>query len=230
MRKQLFFIVSLLLVVSFSGTKASAAEKQVEVWLHTWGENGKVEGTDQLMFEVYDLTDWRTQHPEEAKKAKEFLLNTYATKEKMATFVKQEQLRKVNTEVLIVDGSGNLSFELPRYQKGKDAAYLVLASGETGAHRLLPIILYLPQKHPETQEEAERLLIYGKYQVDTRIPSQESSNKGEEPNLQKNSEVSPVLKGTAFPATNDLIRDYTIIGLLLMMVGFIGFKLNKKGK
>ncbi|MGO2638776.1 MAG: hypothetical protein ACTH9D_07110 [Enterococcus viikkiensis] len=63
MRKQLFFIVSLLLVVSFSGTKASAAEKQVEVWLHTWGENGKVEGTDQLMFEVYDLTDWRTQHP-----------------------------------------------------------------------------------------------------------------------------------------------------------------------
>ncbi|MDT2822108.1 pilin N-terminal domain-containing protein [Enterococcus devriesei] len=228
MKKQLFFILSLLLVISFFGTKASAAEKQVEVWLHTWEENGKVEGTDQLMFEVYDLTDWRTRRPEDAKKAKEYLLNTYATKEKMAAFVKHEQLTKVNTEALIVDGSGNLSFELPRYREGKDAAYLILASGETGEHHLLPIILYLPQKHPETQEEAERLLIYGKYQVDSLTPPQDSSNKGENSNPQKSSADSPVLNGAAFPATNDLIRDYTIIGLLLMVVGLIGFKLNKK--
>ena len=44
----------------------------VELWIHTWGEDGKrVDGTEKLTFDVYDLTSWREEHGGDEKEAKD---------------------------------------------------------------------------------------------------------------------------------------------------------------
>lgn len=212
------------------------SDEQVELWIHTWGEDGKkVEGTEKLTFDVYDLTTWRENHGEDEKDDKEFLLNTYSTKEKMAEFVQEEQLKKWNENELGVDGSGNVSFDVPRYRNGKDAAYMILASGETGNFHMLPIVIYLPQTHPEINEEAQRLLIYGKYQDVSKPPIATSSSESEEDSSKERIPSTPEASdrsstGKNFPSTNDLIRNFTILGLLLILIGILGFKKIQKKK
>lgn len=250
MGKRISFIVCLLLGICCFGMTGFAADEQgeekneeqgnelVELWIHTWGEDGKrVEGTEQLTFDVYDLTSWREEHGGDEKEAKEFLLNTYATKEKMAEFVQEKQLVKWNQEELGVDGSGNVSFDVPRYSDGKDAAYLILAGGETGKFHMLPVVLYLPQKHPETEEEAKRLLIYGKYK-DISIPPISSSTPPTETEEEYTYSEGPrpsgfdgsSTSGKNYPSTNDLIRNYTVLGGLLIFIGLLGIKKIQKKK
>ncbi|MFC0276596.1 hypothetical protein ACFFH2_07770 [Enterococcus devriesei] len=230
MRKGLSFILSLLLGICFLGGTAVGAEEQVDLWIHTWSEKGeKVEGTEKLAFDVYNLTQWREERKGDEKQDKEYLMNTYPSKEELKSFVEQEQLTKLNEASYLVDGSGNVSFDVPRYQDGKDAAYLILASGEEGEYHMLPIILYFPQQHPETGEEAQRLLIYGKYQ-DIKVPAPPEDPapplEPEEPSAAKD---FPTL-GKRYPSTNDLVRDFSRIGLVLVMIGFIGLKQIKKRK
>ncbi len=227
MRKKFSIIFCLLLGICCFGMESFAADEQVELWIHTWKEDGKkVEGTEQLKFDVYDLTTWRSEHGEDEKKDKEYLLNTYSTKESMKSFVEEQQLKKWNESALGVDGSGNVSFYVPRYSDGKDAAYLILASGETGNYQMLPIVLYLPQKHPKTEEEAQRLLIYGKYQDISEPPISSSAPPTE------SVPPSPVpdrpIKN--LPSTNDLIRNFTILGSVLVITGILGLKKIQKKK
>lgn len=250
MGKRISFIVCLLLGICCFGMTVFAADEQseekneeqsnalVELWIHTWGEDGKrVEGTEKLTFDVYDLTSWRDEHGGDEKEAKEFLLNTYSTKEKMAEFIQEEQLVKWNQEELGVDGSGNVSFDVPRYSGDKDAAYLILASGETGKYHMLPTVLYLPQKHPETEEEAKRLLIYGKYK-DISTPPISSSTPPTETEESSSDRLTPTpsnldgssTSGKNYPSTNDLIRNYTVLGVLLIFIGLLGFKKIQKKK
>ncbi|WP_246042953.1 pilin N-terminal domain-containing protein [Enterococcus viikkiensis] len=201
----------------------------MDLWIHTWSEKGgKVAGTEKLSFEVYDLTQWRGTHKGAEKQAKEYLLNTYPNKEKLTSFVEQEHLTKVNEASYLVDGSGNVSFDVPRYQDGKDAAYLILASGEEGDYQMLPIILYLPQQHPETGEEVQRLLIYGKY-------LDKGSDQLAEPTSPLETERSSTPKEflkleKSYPSTNDVVRDFSRIGLVLVMVGLMGLQKMKKRK
>lgn len=210
----------------------------VELWIHTWGEDGKkVEGTEKLTFDVYDLTEWRKDHGGDEKDAKEFLLNTYSTKEKMDEFIQEKQLTKWNQKELAVDGSGNVSFDVPRYNAGKDAAYLILAKGETGKYHMLPIVLYLPQIHPEIEEEAQRLLIYGKYQDVSKPPPTTSSEPEVESSyseelIRETPEAYDRTPSSAknFPSTNDLIRNFTVLGLILILIGLLGFKKIQKKK
>ncbi|MGH1845249.1 pilin N-terminal domain-containing protein [Enterococcus gilvus] len=250
MGKKISFIVCLLLGIccfGMTGFAADEPDEQVELWIHTWGEDGKqVEGTQGLTFDVYDVTQWRNKREGDEKEDIEYLRNTYATKEKMQKFIQDEELKKWNDSELGVDGSGNVSFDVPRYQAGKDAAYLILASGETGKYHMTPIILYLPQKHPETDEEAKRLLIYGKYQ-DISKPPILSSSEPEPTSEPEPSESSsePLMAETPkpsdqsftermakkFPATNDTVQNYTILGMLFVLVGLIGIrKMQKKTK
>lgn len=235
--KKLFLLILVLLLGTYQfGVSVVAAEENVDLWIHTWSEDGvKVEGTEQLAFDVYDLSKWRAEHGGDEKEDKEKLMNTYSTKEELLSFVEKEQLVKVNQEQYIVDGSGNVSFEVPRYQEGKDAAYLILASGETGKYHMLPIILYLPQKHPETDDEAQRLLIYAKYQDTTEeiVPPEDTK----EPEVNSESEIEKIGNEKSFPSsskeypsTNDLIRDYSVLGTVLMIIGFIGLKTIKRKK
>lgn len=234
MKKVFLLILVLLLGTCSLGSTARATEEQVDLWIHTWSEEGKkVEGTEQLEFDVYDLTKWRENRRGDEKQDKEYLLNTYSTKEELQSFVKEEQLVKLNQTPYPVDGSGNVSFSVPRYQEEKDAAYMILANGETGNYHMLPIILYLPQTHPETKDEAQRLLIYGKYQDVTQeveppeeTTETESYTTSENPGIEKDFPSS----GKSYPSTNDLVRDYTILGLILMSIGFIGFKTIKERK
>ncbi|MGM0337049.1 pilin N-terminal domain-containing protein [Enterococcus sp. AZ007] len=233
--KKIFLLFLVLLLGTCSlGSIARATEKQVDLWIHTWSEDGKkIEGTEQLDFDVYDLTKWRTNRKGDEKQDKEFLLNTYSTKEELQSFVKQEQLVKLNQTPYPADGSGNVSFSVPRYHEEQDAAYLILANGETGKYHMLPIILYLPQTHPETKDEAQRLLIYGKYQDITQEPEKSEESTVPEPeNTLKNPGMEKGLSSSskAYPATNDLVRDYTVLGLILMSIGFIGFKTIKERK
>ncbi|WP_413537714.1 hypothetical protein [Enterococcus malodoratus] len=236
MGKKISFILSLLLGICCFGVTSFAADEQVELWIHTRAQDGtKVEGTDQLELDVYDLTDWREKQRGDEKGDKEFIVDTYTTREKLKSFVEQEQLTKCNQELLKVDGSGNVSFDVARYSGGKDAAYLILASGETGNYHMSPIIIYLPQKHPETNEEAQRLLIYAKYKDMTPIPSPsiDSTSKTEETSKERQlSALGPQSTGSKkeYPSTNDLIRNYTFLGIILIMIGFIGYKLTNKRK
>lgn len=238
MKKLFLLILVLLLGFHTFGVTAKGAEETIDLWIHTWSEDGKkVEGTEELAFDVYDLTEWRTKRGGDEKEDKEFLLNTYSTKEELQAFVKEEQLVKLNQTPYLVDGSGNVAFEVPRYQGEQDAAYLILADGETGKFNMLPIILYFPQIHPETQEEAQRLLIYGKYQDTTKgpIPPEESSDSEPSSDSGSDSGRSGIEKrfpssGKEYPSTNDLVRDYTVLGLILMSIGFIGIKIIKRKK
>jgi hypothetical protein len=248
MGKRISFIGCLLLGICCFGMTVFAADEQsaeeneeqsnalVELWIHTWGEDGKrVDGTEKLTLDVYDLTSWREEHGGDEKEAKEFLLNTYSTKEKMAEFIQEEQFVKWNQEELGVDGGGNVSFDVPRLSGEKDAAYLILASGETGKYHMLPIILYLPQKHPETEEEAKRLLIYGKYK-DVSTPPISSSTLPTETEERSSERSAPSnldgsnASGKNYPSTNDLIRNYTVLGALLIFIGLLGFKKIQKKK
>lgn len=253
MGKRISFIVCLLLGICCFGMTGFAADEQsdekmdehngevVELWIHTWGEDGKrVEGTEKLKFDVYDLTAWRESHGGDEKDAKEFLLNTYSTKEKMDEFIQEERLTKWNQTELGVDGSGNVSFDVPRYNAGKDAAYLILGSGETGKFHILPIVLYLPQNHPDIDEEAQRLLIYGKYQDVSKPPiaSSEPPVTSSEPEIESSESLIPKTfdgtsrssTGKSFPSTNDLIRNFTVLGLFFILIGILGFKKIQKKK
>lgn len=153
----------------------------------------------------------------------------------MAEFIQEEQFVKWNQEELGVDGGGNVSFDVPRLSGEKDAAYLILASGETGKYHMLPIILYLPQKHPETEEEAKRLLIYGKYK-DVSTPPISSSTLPTETEERSSERSAPSnldgsnASGKNYPSTNDLIRNYTVLGALLIFIGLLGFKKIQKKK
>lgn len=228
MKKRISFIICLFLGICCFGMESLAADEQVELWIHTWKEEGKrVEGTEKLTFDVYDLTPWREQQANDEKQEKESLLNTYSTKEQMRSFVQENQLKKWNQTPLGVDGSGNVSFDVPRYSDGKDAAYLILASGETGNYQMLPIILYLPQKHPKMDEEAQRLLIYGKYQDTSPPPTSSSSSKPEESDPPPKADP-PSWKN--LPSTNELIQHFTILGLILIIIGILGLKKQQKNR
>lgn len=219
------------------GVTATGAEEKIDLWIHTWSEEKKkIEGTEELRFDVYDLTEWREKRNGDEKEDKEFILNSYPSKEKLLNFVEQEQLRKVNETPYEVDGNGNVSFDVPRYQSGKDAAYLILSDGETGPHHMLPIIIYLPQLYPETKEEASRLLIYGKFKDTTKEPTQPSEptppdepKTPDEPEY-RGPEKSNTSTGKQYPSTNDLVRNYMGVGLLLILLGLLGFKKIQKKK
>lgn len=246
MGKRISFIVCLLLGICCFGMTVFAADGQsdekmdeqtsevVELWIHTWVNEKKVEGTENLQFDVYDLTQWREQRGGDEKEDQEFLMNTYPTEESMKSFVEEEKLVKINQEPHKVDGSGNVLFDVPRYQAGKDAAYLILSDGETGNQKMLPIVLYLPKTHPESDEEAVRLLINGKYLDTSKPPITSSSSEPEEESSQGQTPV-PVgsdrsSTGKNYPSTNDLIRNFTILGLLLILIGLLGFKKIQKKK
>lgn len=165
-------------------------------------------------------------------------MDTYPTKESRLKFVQDENLVKLNQEPYKVDGSGNVSFEVPR--QSEKAAYLILASGETGNHTMLPVVLYLPKTHPETQDEATRFLINGKF-LDTSKPpptTTSSTPPTSEPEEDSSTEWVPSTiggssrssTGKSFPSTNDLIRNFTVLGLLLILIGLLGFKKIQKKK
>lgn len=231
MKKIFPLVLGLLLTLLLFPTKGLAeTEDQVELWIHTRLEDGtKIEGTDELTFDVYDLTDWREQHGIDEKKDKEFILDTYPTKDELQTFIKKEGLAKCNQMSYPVDTDGNARFAVPRYRKERNAAYLILPTGETGKNHMLPIILYLPELHPDTKKEANELLVYGKYQtLKAKEPFVEESS---EPKKQPSTTNDPVVtSGGKLPSMNDQIRNGMMLGLVLISIGFIGFTKNRKKK
>ena len=132
--KKVILLLGLILGICNMGVTAFAEESQVDVLIDT-----------RPGLDVYDLTEWRSKRSGNEKEDKEFILDTYGTKDKSAKFVKDENLTKVNAAPISLDDTGKATFTLPRYQNERDAAYLILSSGETGKHYMLPIVLYLPQ-------------------------------------------------------------------------------------
>lgn len=241
MMKKMILLLGLILGICNLGVTAFAEESQVEVQIQTHSEDGKLwEGTEALELAVYDLTDWRTKRAGYEKSDKEFILNTYSTKEKLAAFVKEAQLPKINQAPFLVDGNGQATMSLPRYQQERDGAYLILSSGETGKYQMLPIIVYLPQTIEGSSQESTTLVFYSKYrEISTELPTKPTtpsvsdSSEPEEnrpigtPNDEGGTKSYP---GKELPSTNELIRNYCFLGLLLMIVGFIGLNKNKEEK
>lgn len=116
---------------------------------------------------------------------------------------------------------------------------------------MLPIVVYLPQLLEGTEIEYTSLLFNCKYDEipttpTTTPPTTTSSStttptKSTEPPITDSSEPRKDLPKTigtpsggegpkSFPSTNELIRNYCFLGLLLMSVGLIGLNKNKGEK
>lgn len=235
--KKIFLILVLILGIFVTGVTSFAEGNQIEVQIVTRPDGKRHEGTDSLVFEVYDLTEWRDKQVGGEKNDKEFILNTCKTKEKLASFIKSEQLEKYNQEGYRVDDQGNANISLPRYQKDRDAAYLILATGVIGKYQMVPIVVYLPQLDGQTKEEISQLTINCKFdEISKNISTDSSIPDDSRPRKDKPKKVvtQPVgersLKSypvKVFPSTNELLRNYCNLGLLFVVVGFVG--LNKKG-
>lgn len=260
--KKVILLLGLILGICNMGVTAFAEESLVEVQIDTRPEGKIVEGTDSLTLDVYDLTKWREKRSGNEKDDKEFILNTYGSKENSAKFVQDENLTKVNQAPILLDDTGKTSFTLPRYQDGRDAAYLILSSGEKANHYMLPIVVYLPQLFAaDSTREYTSLLFHCKYDeipkpppptdttsstTDTTDTTTTTTTKSTEPPITDSSgprKDLPKTIGTPsnggegpksypkeLPSTNELIRNYCFLGLLLMIVGLVGLHKNKGEK
>lgn len=256
--KKVILLLGLILGICNLGVTAFAEESQVEVQINTRDEKGFVhEGTENIQLDIFDLTEWRIKRASNEKADKEYILNTYSTKERLEAFVKAEQLRKINETPLVLDDKGSVKISLPRYQGEKNAAYLILSSGETGKYKMLPIVIYLPQMIADSTTEYTSLLFNCKYDEIPTIPTTEppptseppsttTPTKSSEPPITDSSEPRKDLPKTIgtpsdggegpksypkeLPSTNELIRNYCFLGLLLMVVGLVGLNKNKGEK
>ena len=139
--KKMILLLGLILGICNMGVTAFAEESLVEVLIKTRPETGNVyTGIEQIDMDVYDLTEWRQKRASNEKADKEYIMDTYPTKERLATFVQTEQLKKINHAPYSVDANGEISLSLPRQQNNQDAAYLILSSGETGNKLLISSI------------------------------------------------------------------------------------------
>lgn len=237
MRRLAVFLTGLLLLFQ-TGTGEpqqglAATGDKVGISIHLVAEGDPViPGTETIVFDVYDLTDWRGENGHSEKEAKQLLLDTYATKEAMRQFVLDEQLEQVNSAPIPVTNQA-AELTLSRYRKNKDAAYLILASGETGNQHFLPIVLFFPQIDPKTNEESWQLQIYGKY---VKLTDPATDPDPEPPRVPTT--VPPTSKVTSqkdfpatskqYPQTNELRQCYLVLGGLLSLFGAIGLLKNKK--
>lgn len=253
--KKMILLLGLILGICNMGVTAFAEESLVEVLIKTRPETGPIyAGTEQIDMDVYDLTEWRQKRASNEKADKEYIMDTYPTKERLATFVQTEQLKKINQAPYSVDAKGEISLSLPRQQNNQDAAYLILSSGETGNYRMVPIIIYLPQRMTNTLTEADKLEITCKYrEIPVTPPTSEpppsttttTTTKSTEPPITDSSGPrkdlpktigtpsggeGPSYSGKELPSTNELIRNYCFLGLLLMIVGLVGLNKNKGEK
>ena len=253
--KKMILLLGLILGICNMGVTAFAEESLVEVLIKTRPETGNVyTGIEQIDMDVYDLTEWRQKRASNEKADKEYIMDTYPTKERLATFVQTEQLKKINQAPYSVDANGEISLSLPRQQNNQDAAYLILSSGETGNYHMVPIIIYLPQRMTNTLTEADKLEITCKYrEIPVTPPTSEpppsttttTTTKSTEPPITDSSGPrkdlpktigtpsggeGPSYSGKELPSTNELIRNYCFLGLLLMIVGLVGLNKNKGEK
>ena len=253
--KKMILLLGLILGICNMGVTAFAEESLVEVLIKTRPETGNVyTGIEQIDMDVYDLTEWRQKRASNEKADKEYIMDTYPTKERLATFVQTEQLKKINQAPYSVDAKGEISLSLPRQQNNQDAAYLILSSGETGNYHMVPIIIYLPQRMTNTLTEADKLEITCKYrEIPVTPPTSEpppsttttTTTKSTEPPITDSSGPrkdlpktigtpsggeGPSYSGKELPSTNELIRNYCFLGLLLMIVGLVGLNKNKGEK
>ena len=240
--KKVILLLGLILGICNMGVTAFAEESQVDVLIDTRPGDKIYEGTENITLDVYDLTEWRSKRSGNEKEDKEFILDTYGTKDKSAKFVKDENLTKVNAAPISLDDTGKATFTLPRYQNERDAAYLILSSGETGKHYMLPIVLYLPQVLAgDSTREYTSFLFNCKYdEIDDTKPTKPTEppvtdSSGPRKDLPKtigtpNGGEGPSYSGKELPSTNELIRNYCFLGLLLMIVGLVGLHKNKGEK
>ena len=248
--KKMILLLGLILGICNMGVTAFAEESLVEVHIDTRPTGKIIEGTDSITLDVYDLTEWRSKQAGNEKQDKQTILDNYSTKEKSASFVKNENLTKVNQTPLLLDDTGKTSVSLPRYQKDKDAAYLILSSGEKGKQYMLPIVVYLPQLlATDSTREYTSLLFNCKYDEVPTIPTTEpttttttkstetpiTDSSGPRKDLPKtigtpSGGEGPSYSGKELPSTNELIRNYCFLGLLLMIVGLVGLNKNKGEK
>lgn len=232
MKKYHLFFLSLLIVFIgviglTSSVLAAPSDEKVEVIINTRQKEGeKVQGTDHLNFTIYDLTSWRQSTTMSEKEAKEYLLDKNVLKEEMQSFIRTQDLKALGEEPLVVNSEGEAKFLLPRYQDNKDAAYLILASGETGKFRFLPIVLFFPQYAIDSNIETFKVMIHGKYaeqqELVTTVPPGEVAKQTENP------KASAVTSHKTLPQTNDFVKSYSLLGGVLLISAIMGLKKTQK--
>lgn len=228
---QLFFLSLLVVLIGVSvlpsSVLAEVSNEKVEVIINTRQKEGqKVQGTDSLSFTIYDLTYWRHSNVMPEKEAKEFLLDKNATKEEMQSFIRTEGLTPLSEETLPVNSEGEARTILPRYQGDKDAAYLILANGETGKFRFLPIVLFFPQYYVDSKVETYKVIIYGKYaEVKESLVTTPPSEIAERPAVP----ATPAnTSRKSLPQTNERLNSYSVLGVFIFILAIMGLKRTQK--
>lgn len=232
MKKVQLFLLSFLVVlmgvsVLPRSVLAELSNEKVEVVINTRQKEGqKVQGTDNLSFTIYHLSNWRHSNVMSEKEAMEFLLDKNTTKEEMQKFIRTEGLKPLSEETLPVDSEGEVRTVLPRYQNSKDAAYLILANGETGKFRFLPIVLFFPKYYVDSKVETFKVIVYGKYaeEKDPSVftPPTETVERPAVPNIPV--KTSP----KSLPQTNDRLNHYSVLGGLIFILAITGLKKTQK--
>lgn len=164
MKKWLLFTFAFFLtgLTFICGTKFEAAEQAtIVVHLTEEGKN-KHPGLENISLDIYDLTAWKDLNGVVGKDAQELILNSYKTKEKLNTFIQNEQLPKLNQAAISFDQSDKAEIKVDRYRNQSSAAYLIVGNGETGRNQLLPFVVFLPMYDSENVE-VDSIDLYGKY-------------------------------------------------------------------
>ncbi|GCF92876.1 hypothetical protein NRIC_07670 [Enterococcus florum] len=237
--KKIKLFLAVLLTFLIAGITASPAQAiedtTVEVLIHTKIEGGeKVQGTEDITFMLYDITSWCKANNFSEKAAKEFLLDKFSKTGEMQEFLESEDLEALNETPIGVDAQGVAKTTVDRYQNDQEAAYLILASGETGNYRFLPVVLFPAQLHTmDTMvDSSEQLMVYGKYlEIEEPAPSEPTPSSEEEPRTSL-PRTQGVTEGTTtrktLPQTNDVVTNYLAIGGLLLILGILGLRNNTK--
>ncbi|MFR3685891.1 MAG: pilin N-terminal domain-containing protein [Enterococcus sp.] len=209
-------LVFMLLVYFFYTNTAFALEKTVPLIIDTKLAGEKVAGTDEIYFDIFDLTSWSQKSGQTEKEIKEFWLNHYQSKKQFQQYVQQTALLKVNEQPVSTAADGIARTELPYQQQEHAAVYLLVASGETGKQEFLPMVLFMPEELP-----VESIRLYGKYQ----------EIKQQEPIVEQQTSLeNKVSIKRQLPQTNELTSNFILSGLLLAVIGGIGLIYQKHSR
>ncbi|MFC4772587.1 LPXTG cell wall anchor domain-containing protein [Enterococcus hermanniensis] len=213
MKKRILLFI--LLVSWLFAPSSYASEAEVSLTIDTKQAGEKVVGTESITFDLVDLTAWCNSQNQSEKDIQQTWLNQYQNKKQFQQLIQQTGLLKVNAQPILTSSDGIAQTTVPHQQLGRNAVYLLVASGETGSKEFLPMVIFMP-----TELFNGSMSLYGKYQ---EIHPKESITIENDTN-------KPSAIGKQLPQTNTMNSNFVVGGLVLVLIGSLGLVYKNKNK
>lgn len=190
-------------------TTSVYAQAQIAVDLYCSLQEEGISATDTLTLQLYNLSAWRHASGLTEGQAKKQLAAQWQEQGELQTFIAENNLPLRQQLTIKLTAEEPIALQLPRYNDKQDAAYLIVADAAVGDHRLVPLILFLPQIDPQTQAEIEQLSLTCKFK------------KWPDPAVPQPPQPVPKPTGTGrdpikkLPQTGEAAGPYQLIGLLV---------------